>query len=304
MQILSFSHPKLSDPHLGAFIDPQRILDLTASGTEQYLSSALALISGGARATSVAASRISEAQHGNSSAHIYRTDEVEIHAPIPRPLKNVYCVGLNYRSHVEQNAAALHLALDIPEVPLFFSKPVTAVIGSNVPIRLDTRLTERLDYEVELGLVIGRGGRWIPEADALGHIFGYTIINDVSARDLQLRTSQFLFGKGQDSYCPIGPVITTVDEFPGLDKVELRLEVNGEVRQREVAANMLFPPARVISELSKGITLEAGDIISLGTPGGCGYQMLPPRFLQAGDVVECAIDGIGVLRNTVKLITA
>jgi 2-keto-4-pentenoate hydratase/2-oxohepta-3-ene-1,7-dioic acid hydratase in catechol pathway len=208
-------------------------------------------------------------------------------------------VGLNFRSHVEQNAVALGLPSDIPTTPLFFSKPVTAVIGPGDPITNDSRLTEKLDYEVELAVVIGKGGTWIPSAKVYEHILGFTLLNDVSARDLQWRTSQFLYGKGQDTYCPLGPCIVTPEELGLLDSVLLELYVNGECRQSEAAGNMLFPPEVAISELSKGITLEPGDIVSLGTPGGCGYQLQPPRFLQPGDVVECRASGIGSLINPV-----
>jgi 2-keto-4-pentenoate hydratase/2-oxohepta-3-ene-1,7-dioic acid hydratase in catechol pathway len=197
-------------------------------------------------------------------------------------------VGLNFRSHVEQNAIALGQPIEIPDIPLFFSKPVTAVTGPDTPIKLDERLTSKLDWEVELTMVIGTGGTWIGEDEAKRHIFGYTIANDVSARDLQWRTSQFLYGKGQDTYCPLGPVIVTADEVPDLDDIEVELLVNGEVMQRESAGHMLFRPERVIAELSKGITLEPGDVITLGTPDGCGYQMVPPRFLKAGTSLSAA----------------
>jgi 2-keto-4-pentenoate hydratase/2-oxohepta-3-ene-1,7-dioic acid hydratase in catechol pathway len=228
--------------------------------------------------------------------------DVTLRAPIPRPRKNVYCVGLNFRSHVEQNAKALGQEPEIPNTPLFFSKPVTAVIGPGEPIRLDPRLTAKLDYEVELAMVIGRAGRWIPRAQAGDHIAGYTIVNDVSARDLQFRTSQFLYGKGQDSYAPLGPIVTTVDEMPDWGDAVSELLVNGEVRQQESLANMIFSPEDVVSELSKGITLEPGDIVSLGTPGGCGYQLTPPNFLADGDVVECRVTGIGSLVNPVRTV--
>lgn len=233
------------------------------------------------------------------TGHLIPAEQAPLLAPIPRPAKNVFCVGLNYRSHVEQNAIALGQPIEIPDIPLFFSKPVTAVTGPGTAIRLDERLTSKLDWEVELTMVIGAGGTWIPEDEAASHIFGYTIANDVSARDLQWRTSQFLYGKGQDTYCPMGPVLVTADEVPALDDITLELLVNGDVMQREAAGHMLFRPETVIAELSKGITLEPGDVITLGTPDGCGYQMVPPRFLKAGDVVECRATGIGSLVNTV-----
>lgn len=289
-------------PHLGLLCGPDTVLDLSAaSDHDPQLSSMLALIDGGADAFA-AAQTLAQRATGQENAldkHLYRLSDIQLQAPIPVPRKNVYCMGLNYRSHIEQNAAALGIPVEVPELPLFFSKPVTSVIGPEEGIVCDERLTAKLDYEVELAVVIGRRGTWIPEEEALDYVVGYTIVNDVSARDLQWRASQFLYGKGQDTYCPMGPCVVTRDEFERVEDPVLRLRVNGEVRQEEAALNMLFAPAAVISALSRGITLDAGDVVSLGTPGGCGYQLSPPRFLQVGDVVECEIDGIGVLANRV-----
>lgn len=291
---------------LGALLGDS-LLDLSEAAPETLaFGSMLALIGAGEPALDLARQLAGRTAEGDPDVvkHLVPAAEARLLAPIPRPAKNVFCVGLNYRSHVEQNAIALGQPIEIPDVPLFFSKPVTAVTGPGTPIRLDERLTRKLDWEVELTLVIGTGGTWIPEEAAASHIFGYTIANDVSARDLQWRTSQFLYGKGQDTYCPLGPVIVTADEVPPLDEIETELLLNGEVMQRESAGHMLFRPERVIAELSKGITLEPGDVITLGTPDGCGYQMIPPRFLTAGDVVECRATGIGSLVNTVTSVAA
>jgi 2-keto-4-pentenoate hydratase/2-oxohepta-3-ene-1,7-dioic acid hydratase in catechol pathway len=278
MRLVSFVHPSTGDVAVGS-VEGDQIIDLSAD-----FSSMLALIAAGPV---------------TKTGPLLPLAGTELLAPIPRPAKNVFCVGLNFRSHVEQNAIALGQPIEIPDVPLFFTKPPTAVTGPGGQIQLDQRLTSKLDWEVELAVVIGRGGTWIAEQDAAEHIFGYTLLNDVSARDLQWRTSQFFYGKGQDTYCPLGPAIVTADEMPPLAEVELELYVNGVVKQREVAGNMLFPPAVAIAELSKGITLEPGDLISLGTPGGCGYQMVPAEFLAPGDVVECRATGIGSLTNVV-----
>jgi 2-keto-4-pentenoate hydratase/2-oxohepta-3-ene-1,7-dioic acid hydratase in catechol pathway len=303
MRFVTFAHD--STAHLGTHVTEHEILDLTGvSGGDPAFESMLALIDGGPTALKQARAWADPTTRTDSTlaAHIHRLEDVDPLSPIPRPRKNVFCVGLNYVSHVEMNARALGLPIEIPEVPLFFDKPVTAVVGPGAPIVLDPRLTAQLDYEVELAIVIGRGGSWISETDASAHIFGYTLANDVSARDLQFRTSQFLYGKGQDSYCPIGPAITTPDEVGDLAGVTVELLVNGEVRQRESAGNMLFSPASVISRLSQGITLEPGDIITLGTPGGCGYQLTPTAFLRHGDIVECRATGIGRLANPVAAI--
>lgn len=300
MRLVTFTSGK-NPPHLGLLLGPDTVFDLTAAaGPDGRLGSMLSLIEAGPGGLAAAAEWQQRARADAALAgHRHPLGQVRLLAPIPRPRKNVYCVGLNYRSHVEQNAAALGQPVEIPGIPLFFSKPVTAVIGPGEPIRLDKRLTQKLDYEVELTMVIGRRGTWIPREEAGGHIFGYTIANDVSARDLQFRTSQFLYGKGLDTFCPLGPCIVTPDELGDLGTAVVELYVNGEQRQHEAAGNMLFPPDEVIAALSQGITLEPGDLITLGTPGGCGYQLTPPQFLQPGDTVECRVDRIGRLVNPV-----
>lgn len=303
MRLLTFTSAG-ADDHLGALLDDDTVLDLTQCAPGRaWSTSMLALLDAGPTALTEARELLDAAGRSGSGGNTLKLPDVTVRAPIPRPRKNIYCVGLNFRSHVEQNARALGQEPEIPATPLFFSKPVTAVIGPEQPIRLDRRLTAKLDYEVELAMVIGRAGRWIPLAQAGDYIAGYTIVNDVSARDLQFRTSQFLFGKGQDSYAPLGPVLTTADEMPSWDQATTELLVNGEVRQRESLANMLFSPEEIVSELSKGITLEPGDIVSLGTPGGCGYQLTPPDFLAEGDIVECRISGIGSLVNPVRVVS-
>jgi 2-keto-4-pentenoate hydratase/2-oxohepta-3-ene-1,7-dioic acid hydratase in catechol pathway len=290
---------------LGAVLSGDRLLDLAAAAPDApAFASMLDLIGAGdaglARAKAVAAAV--EAADGAATAGggsvVLPLASVRLRAPIPRPAKNVFCVGLNYRSHVEMNAAALGIEPEIPPVPLFFSKPPTTVIGSGDAIHLDDRITQKLDYEVELGVVIGRGGTWIQEAAALDHVFGFTLVDEVSARDVQWRTSQMFIGKGLDTYCPIGPWILTADEIDGSD-IELTCRVNGEVRQHDSTRQLIFGLPRIIAELSKGLTLEPGDIISTGTPGGCGYQLTPPRFLAPGDVVECSAPALGRLVNPV-----
>lgn len=297
MRLLTFKPQSQGRARLGVILPRQKVLDLTgAFAGDARFESLLNLVDAGPSAMSLVGDLI----HRGDPAHVYPIDRVEVLAPIPRPRKNVYCVGLNFRSHVEQNAAALGEEAVIPEVPLFFSKPVTSVIGTGEAILLDERLTAKLDYEVELAIIIGRRGTWIDPKRADEYIFGYTIANDVSARDLQWRTSQFLYGKGLDTYCPLGPTVLTADEVTALDDLRLELLVNNEVRQSESAGNMLFTPAEVIGWLSAGITLDPGDVITLGTPGGCGYQMTPNRFLSPGDTVECRVSQIGSLINPVK----
>jgi 2-keto-4-pentenoate hydratase/2-oxohepta-3-ene-1,7-dioic acid hydratase in catechol pathway len=287
--------------HLGAVLSDDRILDLTTSAPDdQTFGSMLAFIDAGAPASERASHAIQDAEAvGSAGLPVFPLESVRLEAPIPRPRKNIFCVGLNFPSHVEANALALGIRPEVGEVPLFFTKPTTAVIGPGEPIRLDERLTQKLDYEVELGIVIGRGGRWIDESTALDHVFGYTLVNDVSARDLQWRTSQMFYGKGLDTFAPIGPWIADRSEIGDGSDIELVCLVNGEERQRDSTKNLIFDAARIIAELSKGLTLEAGDIIATGTPGGCGYQLMPPSFLKVDDVVECNARGLGRLVNPV-----
>jgi 2-keto-4-pentenoate hydratase/2-oxohepta-3-ene-1,7-dioic acid hydratase in catechol pathway len=302
MRFVTFSTAALGE-RVGALVGDRVVDLLEASGDNPVFRSMLALAGSGPEGREIAAELCEDGGAGRSAGHdgppSHALGDVRLWAPVPRPMKNVYCVGLNYRSHVEQNAAALGEPVVLPEVPLFFSKPVTAVIGPGQAVVHDSRLTHKLDYEVELAVVMGKKGTWIAPEDVYDHIFGFTIVNDVSARDLQWRTGQFLYGKGLDSFCPMGPAVVTVDEMPALDRVMLELLVNGELRQSETAGNMLFPPEVAIAELSRGITLEPGDVISLGTPGGCGYQSSPPVFLWPGDTVECRANAIGSLVNPV-----
>ena len=301
MKFLTF-HAEPVGERLGLLLSDTQVLDLTASGIEG-MTSLLDLIASGPNGLRRAKDLEAHALVGDPwvTSLIRPLDELSWCAPIPRPRKNVFCVGLNYRSHVEQNARALGAKFELPMVPLFFSKPVTAVIGPGAPISCDCRLTQKLDYEVELAIVIGKRGTWIPPEDAMDYVFGYTIGNDVSARDLQFRTSQFLIGKGLDTFCPLGPVVVDRDSIPDPAALTLELYVNGELRQQESTGHMLFSLPEVISELSRGITLEPGDVILTGTPDRCGYQMTPPRFLQPGDVVACRVEPIGSLVNPVAI---
>jgi 2-keto-4-pentenoate hydratase/2-oxohepta-3-ene-1,7-dioic acid hydratase in catechol pathway len=221
-------------------------------------------------------------------------------APIPRPLKNVFCVGKNYAEHVSEAARALRTDSSLPEYQVFFSKPPTAVIGPDARIRLDPAVSDKMDYEVELASIIGTAGRDIPADRAMQHVFGFSILNDITARDVQRRHGgQFLKGKGLDTSCPLGPSIVTIDELTNFDNLAIRLSVNGQIRQDGNTRDMIFAIPALIESLSAGITLEPGDIIATGTPSGVGYAMEPPQFLKHGDVVTCQIEGIGELTNGV-----
>jgi 2-keto-4-pentenoate hydratase/2-oxohepta-3-ene-1,7-dioic acid hydratase in catechol pathway len=230
----------------------------------------------------------------------YAAGDVRWHAPIPRPAKNVFCVGRNYAEHVNEGARARGEAAKMPEHTVFFTKAPTAVTGPFDDIRWQTSVTQKVDWEAELGLVLGRGGRDIRRGDALAHVFGYTVINDVSARDLQKAHFQFFKGKSLDGFCPIGPVVVTADEFGDPQNKLVSCRVNGVVKQQQRTSEMLFPVDVILEQLSHGLTLEAGDIVATGTPEGVGFGRNPPEFMQDGDVMETEIEGIGVMRNTMR----
>ncbi len=225
--------------------------------------------------------------------------EVEWLAPIPRPTKNILCLGLNYADHARESVAAKGLPLTLPTDAVVFTKNVTTVTGPYADVPAHGTVTNELDWEVELGVIIGTGGRAIPRERALEHVFGYTVINDLSARDLQFRHKQFFLGKSLDGHCPMGPVVVTADEIPNPQNLALQCRVNGVVKQDGHTRDMIFDIATTIEILSRGMTLEPGDIISTGTPAGVGFARQPPEFLRPGDVVECSVEGIGNLRNRV-----
>lgn len=224
----------------------------------------------------------------------YPVDRVRRHAPIVRPRKDIFCLGQNYAAHAAESGNPP------PTAPIYFTKPPTTVIGPGEAIPFPQGLTTRLDWEVELGAIIGRAGRDIPEARALDYVFGYTVFNDVSARDLQYRTSQWFKGKSLDGTCPMGPVIVTADEIPDPQRLRLQLSVNGVAKQDSNTGDMIFSVARIIADLSAGMTLEPGDCISTGTPQGVGDGRKPPEYLKPGDVMEADIERIGPLRNPVR----
>jgi 2-keto-4-pentenoate hydratase/2-oxohepta-3-ene-1,7-dioic acid hydratase in catechol pathway len=234
-----------------------------------------------------------------TSGRWHPLDAIRWHAPIPRPAKNVFCVGRNYAAHVKEGAAAYKTAATLPEVPVFFTKAPTTLNGPFDDVPRHRGLTEQLDWEAELGVVIGRPGRNIAAANALAHVFGYTVINDITARDLQRSHTQWFKGKTLDGSCPMGPVIVTADEFGDPQRKRVSSRVNGVVKQDGSTADMIFPVATIIEWLSKGLTLEAGDVIATGTPDGVGMGRTPQEWLLHGDVVETEVEGIGTMRNRI-----
>ncbi len=223
-------------------------------------------------------------------------------APIPRPARNIFCVGKNYHEHAKEfaNSGFDATAKEIvPEHPVVFTKQPTSVCGpgDRIPAHLDD--TNSVDYEGELAVIIGAGGRGIPAAKAMDHVFGYTIVNDVTSRQLQQKHRQWAIGKGIDGFCPMGPAVVTADEIKDPGAMRLRTWINGELRQDAPVKDLIFDIPTLIGTISRYITLEPGDIIATGTPAGVGIGFTPPRFLAKGDRVKIEISGIGVLENTV-----
>ncbi|MEQ8660428.1 MAG: fumarylacetoacetate hydrolase family protein [Gammaproteobacteria bacterium] len=231
-------------------------------------------------------------------------DAVTWLAPIVRPRKNILCIGKNYRAHAHEfarsgfDASARGADDAVPQAPIVFTKAPCTVVGAHADIVVPWSLTAQVDYEGELGVVIGRPGRAIAAATAWDHVFAYTIINDVTARDLQARHRQWHLGKSIDTFCPMGPWLTTADEVDARDLV-LECRVNGELRQHASTRDLIFDIPTLVSTLSASMTLETGDIIATGTPAGVGIGFEPPRFLAPGDRVEVTISGLGRIANTV-----
>lgn len=225
--------------------------------------------------------------------------EVELLAPIPRPRKNIICLGMNYAAHAIESLRAKGLPEKLPEHPVYFSKAPTAVTHPGATVPLMPEVSPQRDWEVELALVLWLPARDVPKEEAMGYIFGYTILNDVSARDLQNRHQQFFYSKSLDGSAPMGPWIVTADEIPDPHALGIRLHLNGETVQDSSTGDMIFDIPTCIATFTRGVTLEPGDIITTGTPSGVGMGMTPQRWLKAGDVMEAEIDGIGVLRNPV-----
>jgi 2-keto-4-pentenoate hydratase/2-oxohepta-3-ene-1,7-dioic acid hydratase in catechol pathway len=278
-----------------------RVLDLAAAGRRANeaadLGSMLAIIRGGAAALA-ALNRLQERGEDFPEAWI-DAGQVELLAPIPHPVRNVFCVGRNYADHVREGYAKGGQETKLPSVPQFFTKATGAVNAPHGDVRLDSRLTRLFDYEVELAVIIGAGGRDIAAEQAYDHVFGYTVANDFTARDLQRRHEQWFKGKSLDTSCPLGPCIVDRAEIGDPRTLELSLTVNGEQRQRARVAQMIFDIPAIIASLSAGLTLEPGDIIATGTPAGVGFAMNPARALKAGDLVVSSIDRIGELRNRI-----
>jgi 2-keto-4-pentenoate hydratase/2-oxohepta-3-ene-1,7-dioic acid hydratase in catechol pathway len=228
-------------------------------------------------------------------------ENVVLQAPIPRPRKNIFGIGLNYREHVAESAKGLGTQKELPSQPVVFTKPPTAVIGPGGSIHHNAKLTQQLDWEVELAVIIGKTATRITVETAMSHVFGYSVMIDISARDNR-RAGQWIFSKGMDTYAPFGPCIVTADEIPDPHGLRLWLTKNGVIKQDSNTKYMIFDIPALIADISSGITLEPGDIIATGTPEGVGAGLNPQEWLWPGDVIEAGVDGIGVLRHPVVAI--
>ena len=243
---------------------------------------------------------LSAASAAESSGASVPAAEAVLLAPIPRPRQDIICLGMNYRDHLTEAANYDSAFAKERPVTVYFSKRVSQAVAPEGFIERHAGLTERLDYENELAVILGKTARDVKAADAADYIFGYTIVNDVSAREVQTAHKQFYFGKSLDGFTPMGPCITTADEIAFPPALTLTTLVNGEPRQSSNTSLLLNSIAEIIEELSSGMTLLPGTIIATGTPAGVGMGFDPPKFLASGDVVACTIEGIGTLRNTVR----
>jgi 2-keto-4-pentenoate hydratase/2-oxohepta-3-ene-1,7-dioic acid hydratase in catechol pathway len=287
-------------PRVGAVLPDGGMLDLSAVAPGGVLAGRtqdmLALIEGGAAALAA----VTALAANPPAAAILPAGGWTLLAPIPRPRRNVFCVGRNYMDHVAEGDRTRGITnSELPKFPQFFTKAPDTVIAPEDWIPAHTGVTQWLDYEVELAAIIGTEGTNIPREQALDHVFGWTIGNDVTGRDLQRRYGQWFKGKSLDRSCPLGPWIVPAAELDALN-TGIRCFVNGEKRQESNTAKMIFDVKEIIHQLSIGFTLRPGDVIITGTPEGVGYAMVPPKTLQPGDVIECEIDGIGRLRNVVR----
>jgi 2-keto-4-pentenoate hydratase/2-oxohepta-3-ene-1,7-dioic acid hydratase in catechol pathway len=275
-------------------------------GNEPFLTSMQAFIEAGNKAVQISRAVDKYVKGKSPEDHkklmaagaLVKPNQAKLMAPIPQPRKNVVMLGINYREHVDEGARARSLEIKYPDYPVFFTKPATSVIGQYGKV-IAHKATDKLDWEVELAVVLGRRGRDIPKEKALDYVFGYTVCLDMTARDLQRIHGQWFKGKSLDTFCPMGPWIVHKSAIPDPQQIRLICRVNGEVMQDGNTRDMIFDIATTIESLSKGMTLEPGDMISTGTPSGVGFARTPPVFLKPGDKVEGDVEGVGVLEVTI-----
>ncbi len=290
-----------TEPRLG-FIHNNQVIDMEDFGDISNFplpNDMLDLIDLGFEIIEEITEMISETPENFFEEISYEMDEVTILAPIEKPRKNIIGIGLNYTEHVAESARTLDTTGKLPQKPIIFSKPPTTVTATNTNIIKNTKLTSQLDWEVELAVVIGKKGKYVSNADAMNYVFGYTVINDISARDCR-REGQWIVSKGQDTFAPMGPYLVTKDEIENPHNLNLSLRVNGIEKQNSNTQFLLFNINDLIEDLSIVFTLEPGDIIATGTPSGVGAGRNPQEWMYDGDVVEATVEGIGTIVNTIK----
>lgn len=300
MRLVTYRKSVDSEGRLGALKD-QFVIDIEALGRAYDVvlpKTMIDFIRLGPPAIAAANSLLEKASAAWPVGIALPVANVRLLAPIPRPAKNIFGIGLNYIDHVAESAAALDTSPDLPKQPVIFSKPPTSVIGPDEPILHNAAVTQQLDWEVELAVVIGTTAKRVKRAEALTHVFGYTLLIDMSARDCR-RAGQWIYSKGQDTYAPMGPCIVTADEIPDPQTLDLWLSVNGVEKQRSNTSHMLFKVDELIEDISQGITLEPGDIIASGTPEGVGAGRTPQEWVWPGDTIEATVERIGSLRHAV-----
>jgi 2-keto-4-pentenoate hydratase/2-oxohepta-3-ene-1,7-dioic acid hydratase in catechol pathway len=300
MKLLTYKTSE-TEPRLG-FIHNNQVIDMEDFGEISNFplpNDMLELIDMGFEVIAEINDFISETSQKQMDEISYAIDEITILAPIEKPRKNIIGIGLNYTEHVAESARTLDTTGKLPTKPIIFSKPTTTVTGTNTNIIKNTKLTEQLDWEVELAVVIGKKGKYVSKENALDYVFGYTVINDISARDCR-REGQWIVSKGQDTFAPMGPYLVTKDEIENPHNLNLSLKVNGVEKQNSNTKFLLFNINDLIEDLSIVFTLEPGDIIATGTPAGVGAGRNPQEWMYDGDVVEATVEGIGTIVNTVK----
>lgn len=300
MKLVTYSATRRGPATIGIVADDGSIIDLATAAKKARVklpfatNDMAALVAAGRSGLALVKKAVAVVKTGHHAAA-----KVTLHAPI-RPRKNVFCVGWNYLEHFEEGAKARPHVQEMPKHPAFFTKAPTTVNSPYGEVPSHPGVTEKLDWEVELAIVIGKGGRNISEADAMKHIYGYMIANDVSAREVQRQHGQQWFkGKSLDGHCPMGPWLTTADEVKTPQNLHLTCRVNGVTKQESNTSYMYFKIPRLIAELSAGLTLEPGDLFLSGTPAGVGHARNPPEFMKAGDILETEVEGLGVLRNRI-----
>ena len=273
---------------IGALTAADGVVDLAPIAPDMN-----ALIAAGAAGMAQAAAWVAQ-EEGARPLH-----EVRLLAPLPFPRRNIFCLGRNYAEHARESAAAWGQGDHVPAFPVIFTKATTTINHPDTPFIIDPQVSTQIDWEAELAVIIGRGGKNIPPAQAMSHVFGYTCLNDLSARDLQRQHQQYFKGKSLDGACPLGPWIITAAALPDPHHLHIECRVNGQVKQKGNTGQMIFDIPHIIATLSRGMTLLPGDIIATGTPSGVGFARTTPEFLQPGDLVEVEIENIGTLRTPI-----